>query len=101
MGFHSLYLNSVLISPPLPSPPLLTLPFTRSNFIIYIPFSPSFGVVYQVNQLAWGEKEEDRRGVGEGRGDTRSASFSHPCSNASLLGFQHQPRRRVSAITVN
>lgn len=78
------------------------LPITCLYFIIYIPPHVCFGAVYQFNQFAHREKEEGLVGREEGRREAaQSASSPHPHSNASLLGSHHQPRRQVSAITVN
>lgn len=82
--------------------PLLSLPVICSYFIIYISSHIYFGAVYQFNQPAHREEEEALVGSGEGRREgPQSASSPHPHSNASLLGSHHQPRRQVSAITVN
>lgn len=64
MGF--VCLTVALLSPPLLSPPLSSLPFTCYYFIIYISISPFVRVcvcaVYQLNQLVWGEEEEEGEG---------------------------------------
>lgn len=97
------FLNSFLMPDAVPFN-LFVPPSPHYLLTLYYLYPPRiyFGAVYQFNQFAHREKEEGLAGREEGRREaTQSASSPHPHSNASLLGSHLQPRRQVSAITVN
>lgn len=94
------FLISFLILGAVPFQPFLSSISPIPHYLY--PSSRLVQFIYLISYLTHSEKEEGLVGREEGRREAaQSASSPHPHCNASLLGSHYQPRRQVSAITVN